>query len=137
MSTTLKFAVISSTVGLLVMAAAGGIAYATPDGHEQARQLLQRSEVKSEAKPASVAVRVVAPDGGEQARRMIEGRSFVERAGRTQNEAAPLVVESEPAVDGHAAARNLLARPLGSRTDATGADRIATGVESRNTDAAK
>ncbi len=137
MSTTLKFAVISSTLGLFVMAAAGGNAYAAPDGHEQARQLLQRSEAKTEPKPAVVAVRVVAPDGREQARRMIEGRSFVEQAGQTQNEAAALIVQSKPAVDGHTAASNLLARPLGSKTDATGADRIATGVDSRKTDGAK
>jgi len=131
MSTTLKFAVISSALGLFVMAATGGNAYAATDGHEQARQLLQRSEAKTEPKPAIVAVRVVASDGREQARRMIEGRSFVEQAGHTQNEAAALIVQSKPAVDGHTAARNLLARPLGSKTDATGADRIATGVESR------
>lgn len=137
MSTKLRLAVISSTAGLLVMAAAGGIAYAAPDGHEQARQLLQRSEAKTEPKPASVAVRVVAQDGREQARRMIEGRNFVGQASRTQNEAAGLVVESKPAVDGHTAARNLLARPLGNKTEATGAGRVAVGAKARNTDAAK
>lgn len=131
MSTTLKFAVISSTLGLFVMVAAGGNAYAAPDGQEQARQLLQRSEAKTEPKPASVAVRVAAPDGREQARRMIEGRSFFEQAGHTQNAAAALIVQSKPAVDGHTAARNLLARPTGSKTDVKEADRIATGVEGR------
>lgn len=130
MSSTLRSVFISATVGFLVLAAADGNAYAAPDGHEQARQLLQRSEAKTEAKPAVVAVRVVARDGREQARRMIEGRSLVEQAGRTQNEAAALIVESEPAVDGHAAARNLLARPPGNKTDATGAGRLAVGVES-------
>lgn len=130
MSTTLKLAVISSALGLFVMVAADGNAYAAPDGHEQARQLLQRSEAKTEPRPAIVAVRVVAPDGREQPRRMIEGRRF-EQAGHRQEVATALIVQSKPAADGHTAARNLLARPLGSKTDATGADRIATGVESR------
>lgn len=107
MSKILKFAVIGSTVALLYT----GVANA--DGHEQARQLLQRSEAKTEPKPVIGVVRVVARDGHEQARRMIEGPGFFAQESGTQSEGAVLIVESEPAVDGHVAARNLLARPLG------------------------
>lgn len=107
MSKILKFAIIGSTVALLYT----GVANA--DGHEQARQLLQRSEAKTEAKPVIGVVRAVAQDGREQARRMIEGPGFVAQESGTQYASAGLIVESEPAVDGHTAARNLLARPLG------------------------
>ncbi len=120
----LKFAVIGSTVALLYTAA--GVANA--DGHEQARQLLQRSEAKTEVKPAIGVVRVVAQDGHEQAQRMIVGASFVAQESGPQYEKVGLIVAADPAVDAHTKARNLLARPL-NKTDTTRARRASAGVE--------
>ena len=134
---TIKRALVSSTIGLFVMAATPGNVYSAPDGHEQAAQLLQRSAAKAEPRPTIVVVRPIAQDGREQARRMIQGRGGVGQESRTQHQAGRLVVESTPAVDGQTAARNLLARPLGKKTDATGTGRIAAGVKTRSVDAAK
>lgn len=107
MSSILKLAVISSSLAWLGTAA--GVASA--DGHEQARQLLQRSEARTEVKPAFGGVRIVAQDGHELARRMIEGTGWVAQASSPQHESVSLIVESDQAGDGHTKARNLLARP--------------------------
>jgi len=124
MSSILKLAVIGSTVAWLGTAA--GVASA--DGHEQARQLLQRSEARTEAKPAIGAVRIVAQDGHEQARRMIEGTGWVAQESSPQYESAGLIGESDHAADGHTKARNLLARPL-SKPDTARAGRATARVE--------
>ncbi len=125
MSKILKFAVIGSTIALL--STATGVANA--DGHEQARQVLQRSQAKAEAKPVIGVVRVVARDGHEQARLMIEGASFVAQEGGPQYESAGLIVESDETVDAHTKARNLLARSLVTKPHATRAGRASAGVK--------
>jgi len=127
MSGILKLAVISSTVAWLGTAA--GVVSA--DGHEQARQLLQRSEATTEAKPAIGVVRIVAQDGHEQARRMIEGTGSVAQESSPRYESAGLVVESDQAVDGHTKARNLLARPL-NKPDTTRAGRASASVDTNS-----
>jgi len=124
MSSILKLAVIGSTVAWLGTTA--GVASA--DGHEQARHLLQRSEAKTEAKPAIGVVRIVARDGHEQARRMIEGTGLVAQESGPEYEIAGLIVESDQVADGHTRARNLLARPL-NKPDTTRAGRTTARVE--------
>ena len=116
MSRNPKFAVTGLALALLGIAA--GVANA--DGQEQARQLLQRSEPRTEVKPlAGVAARVIAQDGHEQARRMIEGSTFAPQVSRPQYERLPLPAEPDEAVDGQAKARNLLSRTLAPKTHRT------------------
>ncbi len=135
----IKLALISSTAGLLVTAAAVGNAYAAPDGQEQARQLLQRSEAKTEQKPVIVLVRAVAQGGDEQARRMIEGHRSVAEEGGQQLAGVRLIAKSAPVVDGHTAAGNLLARSLGSKSHSPHARRVSARTEaaSKNAGATK
>lgn len=94
--------------------AGAGSVYAAPDGHEQARQLLQRPHVTvpTEASPAIGFLGALPQDGHEQARRLLERASLIGKEGGVQYEGAVLVVKPEPALDAHTQARNLLARPL-------------------------
>lgn len=118
MSKTLTFK--PTAIALSVFFATAGVtnAYAAPDGHEQARRLLQRPDVtangerKASAVPAIV--RVVPQDAHEQARGLLDRSlsSAKENGARYEYEGAALIVKPDEALDAHTQARNLLARPL-------------------------
>lgn len=115
MSNISKFAVAGLAVALLSTAAG----FANADGQEQARQLLQRSEPRTEVNALVGVVRVVAQDSHEQARRMIEGSSIAAQVNVPQSERVALIAEPDKAVDGHTKAGNLLSRSLAPKTHTT------------------
>lgn len=104
---TFKFSVIA--LGLS-SAAIGANVHAAPDGHEQARQLLQRTESSTAARFADGVFAAAPQDGHEQARRLFDRSHFVAEESRAHYEGAALIVEET--VDAHVKARNLLAPPL-------------------------
>lgn len=109
---TLKPAVIA-----LSFAAAGALnAYAAPDGHEQAQRILQRPAVTFNVERQAIAsfaiVRPVPRDAHEQARRLFERPLLSAGEDGARYEGTALIVKPEPAIDAHAQAENLLARPL-------------------------
>ncbi len=124
MSLIPKFAVTGLAVALLGTAA--GLAHA--DGHEQARQLLQRSEPRTDVKPLLSATRVAASDPHEQARHLIEGTSATVQVNSPQYAAVALTAEPDKAVDAQTKARNLLDRKLVAKAQRTRVSR-ASAVE--------
>ena len=128
MSNISKFAVTGLAVALF--GTAPGVA--TADGHEQARQLLQRSEPGTEVTPVVRAAVVVARDGHEQARYMIEGAGFAAPVSRQQYASVAVIAEPDEAIDGQTKARNLLDRSLVMQARSTRVSRASAVQATRN-----
>jgi hypothetical protein len=107
-----------AVTGLALLSFAMSAQVVRADGHEQARQLLQRSDSRTTVKALAPVSATVAVDGQEQARRMIVGSSAGTEP-KNVRYARALVAKPEGTADGQARARRLLDRNLVTREPET------------------